>query len=122
MPWPTVVGHAPVVARLERAARDGTLAHATLLVGPEAVGKTTIAEALAGALLDAASWPGGLAAHPDHWFEDSQAERIGIDRVRAGGGGSGFGGDGVGDGGEAVDGGGGGGIGGAGAGGARGLL
>ena len=86
MPWPTVVGHAPVVARLERAARDGTLAHATLLVGPEAVGKTTIAEALAGALLDAASWPGGLAAHPDHWFEDSQAERIGIDRVRAGGG------------------------------------
>ncbi len=81
-----VVGHAPVAAQLERALRDGVLPHATLLVGPEGVGKTTLAEALAAVALDAENWPGGLQAHPDHWLEDSEAERIGIDRVRAGGG------------------------------------
>jgi len=79
-----VVGHAPVAAQLERALRDGVLPHATLLVGPDGVGKTTLAEALAASALDAATWPGGLQAHPDHWLEDSDAERIGIDRVRAG--------------------------------------
>jgi DNA polymerase-3 subunit delta' len=80
-----VVGHAPVVAQLERAVRDATLTHATLLVGADGVGKTTLAEAVAAALLDAGSWPGGLTAHPDHWLEDSDAERISIERVRAGG-------------------------------------
>jgi DNA polymerase III subunit delta' len=85
-PLPGVVGHAPVAAQLEGALRDGVLPHATLLVGPEGVGKTTLAEALAGVALDATAWPGGLQAHPDHWLEDSEAERIGIDRVRAGGG------------------------------------
>ena len=86
MPWPDIVGHAPVVAQLQRAVRDGTVAHATLLTGPDEVGKTTLAEALAADLLDADGWPGGLAAHPDHWLEDSPAERIGIDRLRSGGG------------------------------------
>jgi DNA polymerase-3 subunit delta' len=81
-----VVGHAPVAAQLERALRDGVLPHATLLVGPEGVGKTTLAEAMAALALDAEHWPGGLRAHPDHWLEDTEAERIGIDRVRAGGG------------------------------------
>jgi DNA polymerase-3 subunit delta' len=85
-PLPGVVGHAPVAAQLERALSDGVLPHATLLVGPEGVGKTTLAEALAAIALDAEHWPGGLLAHPDHWLEDSDAERIGIDRVRAGGG------------------------------------
>jgi DNA polymerase-3 subunit delta' len=85
-PLPGVVGHAPVAAQLERALRDGVLPHATLLVGPEGVGKTTLAEALAATVLDAEHWPGGLQAHPDHWLEDSDAERISIDRVRAGGG------------------------------------
>jgi len=81
-----VLGHVPVATRLERAVHDGTLAHATLLAGPDGVGKTTLAEAVAAAVLDAASWPGGLRAHPDHWLEDSDDERIKIARMRAGGG------------------------------------
>ena len=85
-PLPGVVGHAPVAAQLVRALNDGVLPHATLLVGPDGVGKTTLAEALAAVALDSPQWPGGLQAHPDHWLEDSDAERIGIDRVRAGGG------------------------------------
>jgi len=85
-PFAGVVGHAPVAAQLARSLDDGTLPHALLLVGPEGAGKTTLAEALAGAALDAEHWPGGLLAHPDHWLEDSESERIGIDRVRAGGG------------------------------------
>lgn len=86
MAWPQIVGNLPVVARLERGLGEDTLPHAILLSGPEGVGKTTIAACLAGEVLAAAAWPGGLAAHPDHWLEDSDTERIGIDRVRAGGG------------------------------------
>jgi DNA polymerase-3 subunit delta' len=81
-----VLGHVPVATRLERAVRDGSLAHATLLAGPDGVGKTTLAEALAASLLDAGAWPGGLRAHPDHWLEDSDEERIKIARMRPGGG------------------------------------
>lgn len=83
---PQVLGHVPVVTRLERAVREGSLAHAILLAGPDGVGKTTLAEAVAAAVLDAGAWPGGLAAHPDHWLEDSDEERIRIARMRAGGG------------------------------------
>jgi DNA polymerase-3 subunit delta' len=83
---PQILGHVPVATRLERAVREGTLAHATLLAGPDGVGKTTLAEAVAAALLDAGAWPGGLRAHPDHWLEDSDDERIKIARMRPGGG------------------------------------
>jgi DNA polymerase III subunit delta' len=61
---------------------DDELTHALLLIGPEGVGKTTAALALASRLLDADAWPGGLAAHPDCWVEDSAAENLGIDRMR----------------------------------------
>jgi DNA polymerase-3 subunit delta' len=81
-----IVGQTVVLGQLLAATRAGTLAHATLLSGPEGVGKTTLAELIAAEALTADAWPGGLGAHPDHWLEDSDAERIGIDRVRAGGG------------------------------------
>lgn len=80
-----VVGHAPLVARLAEAGREGTLSHAILFTGPDGVGKTTAAVALATALLGADDWPGGIAAHPDFWIEDSDTENISIKRVRPGG-------------------------------------
>ncbi len=52
--------------------------------GPSGIGKTAVALQLAGAVLDADAWPGGLLAHPDLWLDDSDAERVGIDRIRAG--------------------------------------
>jgi DNA polymerase III subunit delta' len=81
---PPLVGHEAVLARLLDAHRDGRLAHALLLSGPSAVGKTALALRLAGSILEADAWPGGLLAHPDLWLEDSDSERIGIGRIRAG--------------------------------------
>jgi DNA polymerase-3 subunit delta' len=80
-----VVGHATLVQRLLTAGRDGSLSHAILFTGPDGVGKTTAAVALATGLLGAESWPGGIAAHPDFWIEDSDSENISIKRVRPGG-------------------------------------
>ncbi|MBJ7608680.1 MAG: AAA family ATPase [Candidatus Dormibacteraeota bacterium] len=80
----TVIGHETVRGRLLTAHRDGRLGHAVLLTGPSGVGKTALACDFASAVLDASRWPGGLLAHPDLWLEDSDAERIGIDRVRPG--------------------------------------
>lgn len=82
---PPVVGHTALLARLVAAGRDGALSHTILFTGPEGVGKTTTAVALATALLGAESWPGGIAAHPDFWIEDSDTENISIKRVRPGG-------------------------------------
>jgi DNA polymerase-3 subunit delta' len=81
---PTVIGHEAILGRLRAAHASGALPHALLLTGPAGVGKTTVATALADLLLSGSAWPGGLTAHPDLWLEDSDAERIGIDRVRAG--------------------------------------
>lgn len=46
-----VIGHGEVMDRLHRAATRGVLAHAYLLVGPEGVGKSTIARWIAQRLL-----------------------------------------------------------------------
>ncbi len=83
----TVIGHSPAVAALRRQVTGSSLSHALLIAGPDRVGKTTLALALATTLLDAKNWPGGIRAHPDLWLEDSDAERIGIAQVRNGGGG-----------------------------------
>ena len=79
-----VIGHQDVLGRLEMARAEGVLPHALLLSGPSGVGKTTVALRLANAVLGGDAWPGGLLAHPDLWLEDTDAERIGIDRIRAG--------------------------------------
>jgi DNA polymerase-3 subunit delta' len=78
----SVIGHGPVLQRLAASAVEEELTHALLLIGPEGVGKTTAALALATELLDVAAWPGGLGAHPDFWLEDSGSENVGIDRMR----------------------------------------
>jgi DNA polymerase-3 subunit delta' len=80
-----VIGHEEVVARLLEAARRDRLTHAILFTGPDQVGKTTTALAVALHLLDAAAWPGGPLAHPDLWLEDSDNQNIHIGRVRLGG-------------------------------------
>jgi DNA polymerase-3 subunit delta' len=77
-----VIGHGSVLRRLVASGLDDELTHALLLIGPEGVGKTTAALALASELLAASDWPGGLAAHPDLWVEDSTLENVGIDRMR----------------------------------------
>ena len=69
---------------METARADGVLPHALLLSGPAGVGKTTVALRLADAVLGGSAWPGGLLSHPDLWLDDSDAERVGIDRIRAG--------------------------------------
>jgi DNA polymerase-3 subunit delta' len=79
-----VIGHEAVLSHLEAAHAEGRLAHALLVSGPSGVGKTALALTLAATLLDATSWPGGLHAHPDLWLEDSDAESIGIERIRPG--------------------------------------
>ena len=79
-----LVGNPQAVTRLGTAVASGRLAHAVLLTGPDQVGKTTLSMALAAELLAGSPWPGALSTHPDLWLEDSDAESIRIDRVRAG--------------------------------------
>lgn len=67
-----VIGQAPVVAVLERAASSGTPAHAYLFAGPRGTGKTSLARILAKAL--------GTAAHD--LYELDAASSRGIDEIR----------------------------------------
>lgn len=58
-----IIGHSRVQEVLERQFGNGTLPHALLFVGPEGVGKTTLAHAVFRRLLGHA---GDLASHPDY--------------------------------------------------------
>lgn len=79
-----ILGNEKLVSALLERSRTGNLGHAMLMRGAPSTGKTSIAKFLAGILLDAGRWPGPLETHPDLWLEDSAAERISIDRIRAG--------------------------------------
>jgi len=76
-----VVGHQLQVTRLRRQLEVGAVAHAYWISGPPRVGKTTLALGLAGELLSAETWPGGLLAHPDLWLDDGAGALL-IDRIR----------------------------------------
>ncbi|HEY4866102.1 MAG TPA: hypothetical protein VIK45_11410 [Candidatus Dormibacteraeota bacterium] len=76
-PFGGVAGHASVLRLLDSQLRSQRLAHAYLFVGEPAVGKTTVARALAQALLPEAP----LHRHPDYW-EDDRRDSLKIDEVR----------------------------------------
>jgi hypothetical protein len=80
----SVVGHQAAVARLRLQLQAGSVSHAYWITGPPRVGKTTLALALAGELLRAEGWPGGLLAHPDLWLDDESGNLI-VERIRGGG-------------------------------------
>ena len=72
-----IAGHTPVLELLRSQLASGRLAHAYLFVGEPAVGKTSVARALATELL-----PGvPLERHPDYW-EDDRRDNLRIDEVR----------------------------------------
>lgn len=58
----TIIGHERALEVLSRMNSAGTLPHALLFVGPESVGKTTVAHGLIRQVLD---YQGDLATHPD---------------------------------------------------------
>lgn len=63
MSFVEIIGHEPQTAYFERVLREGTIAHAYVLIGPEGSGKMALAEHLASQLL--AIDVKRLAMHPD---------------------------------------------------------
>jgi len=96
MSFARVVGHAEPAARLARAAADGRVPAAVLLVGPAGIGKRALADALAARLLCAAPDAGdacgacaqctriAAGTHPDLHLVTRDAERrdIRVEQVR----------------------------------------
>lgn len=82
-----IIGHAPILAYLERQREKGTLAHACLFLGQDGIGKRTIARRFASALL-AIDTP---ERHPDYVFIERERDKktgklhgaVGIEQVRA---------------------------------------
>ena len=96
MSFARVIGHAGAAARLARAAADGRVPAAVLLVGPAGIGKRALADAFAARLLCAAPGAGdacgtcahctrvGAGTHPDLHLVARDPERrdIRIEQVR----------------------------------------
>ena len=79
----SVIGHGPVLQRLVASGVDEELTHALLLIGPEGVGKTTAALALASELLDADELAGRARRRtPTSGSRIRPSENVGIDRMR----------------------------------------
>lgn len=76
-PFEAVAGHQRALALLRHQIESGRLAHAYLFVGEPMLGKTTVARALAAAVLP----PTALIRNPDYW-EDDRAEALKVDELR----------------------------------------
>jgi len=76
-PFEGVAGHSQALAQLRAQVSSGRLAHAYLFVGEAGLGKTTVARALATALLPEAR----LERHPDYW-EDDRLKLIHVNEIR----------------------------------------
>jgi len=72
-----VAGHQAVRRLLTSQLESGRLSHAYLFVGEPSLGKTTVARALAAALLPQVP----LRRHPDYW-EDDRRDNLRIDEIR----------------------------------------
>jgi len=76
-PFAEVAGHQAVRRLLASQIASGRLAHAYLFVGEPSLGKTTVARALASALLPEVP----IDRHPDYW-QDDRRDNLRIDEVR----------------------------------------
>ena len=76
-PFEAIAGHQAVRRLLSSQIETGRLAHAYLFVGEPALGKTTVARALASVLLPEVP----LRRHPDYW-EDDRRDNLRIDEIR----------------------------------------
>jgi DNA polymerase-3 subunit delta' len=76
-PFAAIAGHAAPLDVLRHQLETRRLPHAYLFVGEPMLGKTTVARALAGALLPEVP----LERHPDYW-DDDRAEALKIDEIR----------------------------------------
>jgi hypothetical protein len=76
-PFGEVAGHQAVRRLLTSQLESARLSHAYLFVGEPSLGKTTVARALAAALLPETP----LDRHPDYW-EDDRRDNLRIDEIR----------------------------------------
>ncbi|MGH7912011.1 MAG: ATP-binding protein [Candidatus Dormibacteraceae bacterium] len=76
-PFVGIAGNPAAKEVLAHEVNAGRLSHAYLFTGDAMLGKTTVAQALARALLPQAP----LSRHPDYW-EDDRAEALKIDEIR----------------------------------------
>jgi DNA polymerase-3 subunit delta' len=72
-----IAGHRAALDLLRHQLGSGRLSHACLFVGEPMLGKTTVARAVAGALLPEVP----LRRHPDYW-EDDRPDALKIDEIR----------------------------------------